>query len=73
LEQVKGAQVAKLGADHPNTLTTLNNLGLVYQATGRLREAIKLFEQVNAAYVAKLGADHPNTLRAYPRTLTSHQ
>jgi len=61
-EQVKGARVKKLGADHPDTLSTLNGLATAYQAAGKLPEAIALFEQVKGAIVKKLGADHPNTL-----------
>jgi tetratricopeptide (TPR) repeat protein len=54
--------VKKQGADHPDTLGTLNNLASAYQDAGKLREAIALFEQVRDAVVKKLGADHPNSL-----------
>jgi tetratricopeptide (TPR) repeat protein len=62
LERARLTRQRELGADHPDTLTTLNNLAWAYHAAGKLPEAIKLFEQVKAAQVAKLGADHPNTL-----------
>ena len=52
----------KLGADHPDTLITLNNLAMAYQDAGKLPQAIELFEQVRDAQVKKLGADHPDTL-----------
>jgi tetratricopeptide (TPR) repeat protein len=61
-EQVRDAQVKKLGADHPSTLITLDNLSKAYKAAGRLPDAIALFEQVRDARVKKLGADHPSTL-----------
>src|SRR5262249_19412323 len=61
-EQLRDAVVKKLGADHPGTLATLNNLGNAYHAADRLPEAIKLLEQVRDACVKKLGADHPSTL-----------
>ncbi|WP_255348203.1 tetratricopeptide repeat protein [Parafrankia sp. EUN1f] len=35
-----------MGPDHPNTLTSRNNLASAYQAAGRVREAIDLFQQV---------------------------
>ena len=34
-----------LGADHPDTLATRNNLALAYQVAGRTAEAITLHEQ----------------------------
>jgi tetratricopeptide (TPR) repeat protein len=55
-------QNAKLGADHPETLTTLNGLARAYKAANRLPEAIALFEQIRDARVKAQGADHPNTL-----------
>ncbi len=62
-ERVRDALSAKkLGADHPNTLGTLNNLAMAYRATGKLPEAITLYQQVRDACVKKLGSDHPNTL-----------
>ncbi len=62
LERAAKLRKQHLGADHPSTLTTLNNLAAVYQAAGRLPEAIRLFEQVRDAFDQKLGADHPDTL-----------
>ena len=62
LERVRDATIAKLGPDHPDTLTTLNNLAAAYQAAGKLPEAIALFERVRDAQIAKLGPDHPDTL-----------
>ena len=52
----------KLGADHPDTLTTLNDLARAYEAAGKLPDAIELFEHVRDARVEKLGADHLDTL-----------
>jgi tetratricopeptide (TPR) repeat protein len=55
---------AKLGPDHPNTLTAMFNLALVHQSARRLREALPLLEEVSRLMKAKLGPDHPNTLIA---------
>jgi tetratricopeptide (TPR) repeat protein len=63
-EKVRAAEEKKLGANHPSTLPTLNNLAGAYQAAGNLPEAIRLFEQVRAACHKKLGADHPSTLNS---------
>jgi serine/threonine protein kinase/tetratricopeptide (TPR) repeat protein len=51
-----------LGADHPDTLSTLDNLAGAYKDAGRTADAIALFEQVRDAKRKKLGADHPSTL-----------
>jgi hypothetical protein len=73
LEKARLTRQRELGANHPDTLTTLNNLALAYQASGKLPEAIKLFEQVRDAAVAKLGADHPDTLTALNNLALSYK
>ena len=35
----------KLGADHPDTLTSMNNLAAAYRAMGQLEKALPLFEE----------------------------
>ena len=50
-----------LGADHPNTLGSGNNLAMAYQDAGRTAEAIPLTEQTLTDTERVLGADHPNT------------
>ncbi|KAI8649734.1 NB-ARC domain-containing protein [Fusarium keratoplasticum] len=52
----------KLGADHPNTLTSMANLAWTYWKQGRWEEAEKLQVQVLEVSRTKLGADHPDTL-----------
>ena len=56
------SQERVLGSDHPDTLTTRNNLASAYRSVGRFGEAIELFEQVLADRVRVLGPDHPDTL-----------
>ena len=51
-----------LGADHPDTLNTRNNLAVAYRYVGRFGEAIELFERVLADLERVLGPDHPKTL-----------
>ena len=62
LERALAAEEQLLGAGHPSTLASRNNLGSVYRATGRPAEAVVLFEQNAAACEALLGADHPKTV-----------
>ena len=59
---------AKLGPDHPDTLTSMNNLANSYADAGQHDGALKLREETLALRKAKLGPDHPDTLRhAQPR------
>ncbi len=67
-----------LGADHPDTLSTRNNLAAAYlaaayQADGRIAEVIALFEGTLADCERILGADHPQTLRAGNNLAAAYQ
>lgn len=53
-----------LGPDHPDTLTTRNNLTGAYHSAGRVGEAITLYEQTLTDYRRVLGDDHPSALAA---------
>ena len=50
------------GPDHPDTLTSRNNLAEAYLAAGRTAEAIALHEATLKLTESKLGPDHPDTL-----------
>ena len=52
-----------LGPDHPDTLTTMNNLALAYKDARKLDLAVPLFEETLKLSKAKLGPDHPQTLK----------
>ena len=56
------SQERVLGPDHPDTLTTRNNLAGAYDSAGRFGEAIELYEQVLFERERVLGSDHPDTL-----------
>jgi tetratricopeptide (TPR) repeat protein len=62
-----------LGADHPDTLTSRNNLAGAYQSAGRLREAIGLYERNLADRERLLGADHPDTLTSRDNLASAYQ
>jgi len=51
-----------LGAEHPDTLVTVNNLALLYKSNGRYGEAEPLSRRALAARERVLGAEHPDTL-----------
>ncbi|PIB09882.1 hypothetical protein AMR42_11895, partial [Limnothrix sp. PR1529] len=50
-----------LGADHPNTAASLNNLAGLYESQGRYEAAEPLFRRCLEIVLEKLGQDHPNT------------
>ena len=62
-----------LGADHPDTLTSRNNLALAYYAAGRLNDAIPLFEETLTTQEELLGPDHPDTLRSRNNLALAYQ
>lgn len=51
-----------LGEEHPDTLSSMNNLGALYSNQRRLTEAEALFVQVLDARKRVLGIEHQNTL-----------
>jgi serine/threonine protein kinase/tetratricopeptide (TPR) repeat protein len=53
-----------LGVDHPDTLTSMNNLAVGYRLAGRAADAVPLHERELAHSRKRLGRDHPETLRS---------
>ena len=62
-----------LGADHPDTLHSRNNLALAYKDAGRLNDAIPLFEEALEARTQILGPNHPHTLTSRNNLATAYQ
>ncbi|MBH5335411.1 tetratricopeptide repeat protein [Streptomyces pactum] len=62
LQRALAWNVRAQGEDHPDTLTSRNNLARAYGAVGDLGRAVPLFEQTLADRVRVLGEDHPSTL-----------
>ncbi len=50
----------KLGPDHPDLASRLNNLGLLYYNQGKYTEAEALFHRAITISEQKLGLDHPD-------------
>jgi len=48
-----------LGPDHPDTLSSRNNLAGAYQSAGDLAKAITLYQDTLAASERVLGEEHP--------------
>ena len=62
LEETLPLMKAKLGPDHPHTLTCMNNLAACYWRLKRLDKSVLLFEELLPLQEKKLGRDHPDTL-----------
>lgn len=54
---------SQLGADHPDTAGSLNNLALLYQSQGRYGETEPLYQRAISIWLNQLGENHPNTQR----------
>ncbi|MDI2129643.1 tetratricopeptide repeat protein [Yinghuangia seranimata] len=61
-ERALAARYRLLGADHPDTLISRNNVAYAYAAAGDLGRAIPLSEQNLEDRTRVLGADHRHTL-----------
>jgi eukaryotic-like serine/threonine-protein kinase len=61
-----------LGPDHPDTLSTMNQLARSYRALGRNADALKLYEETLALRKVRLGPEHPDTLRSMAGVATSY-
>lgn len=61
-EETVKLQKAKLGADHPDTLTSMNFLAPAYRRVGKAEFALPLLEETVKLETTKLGPNHPSTL-----------
>jgi tetratricopeptide (TPR) repeat protein len=62
-----------LGADHPDTLMSRNDLAVAYRDAGRSAEAMPLLERTLADRERVLGADHPDTLMSRNNLAMAYQ
>ncbi|KAK0737945.1 hypothetical protein B0T18DRAFT_375410 [Schizothecium vesticola] len=60
--QVMETSKTKLGADHPDTLTSMNNLAFTWKGQGRHTDALALMEDCAQTRRRVLGEEHPHTL-----------
>src|SRR6266581_3902872 len=51
-----------LGPEHPDTLSTINNLALLYWNQGKYEQAEPLYQRSLAGRERVLGPEHPDTL-----------
>jgi tetratricopeptide (TPR) repeat protein len=73
LQRALTDDVRVLGADHPDTLQSRNNLAYAYESAGDLGQAIPLHERTLADRLRVLGADHPDTLQSRNNLAAAYQ
>ena len=73
LKDTVGMLTDALGPDHPDTLTTRNNLATAYLDAGHVSTAIDMFEALLADRTRILGPDHPDTLTTRSNLATAHR
>ncbi|KAJ4345915.1 uncharacterized protein N0V89_012051 [Didymosphaeria variabile] len=62
--QVLEGQKKELGVQHPDTLTSLNNLAVVLQDQEKYDEAEELHRKALKGSEEELGMQHPDTLQS---------
>lgn len=63
----------RLGPDHPETATSLNNLAGIYERQGAYAKAEPLHERALAIYENELGPDHSHTATSLSNLALIHQ
>ena len=63
--QVIETRKTKLGADHPDTLTSMANLAFTLQSQARYAEALALMEKCFQSRQQVLGEQHPYTQSSF--------
>jgi tetratricopeptide (TPR) repeat protein len=71
-EEILKLETAKLGPDHPATLSSRSNLAVAYQAAGRTAEALRMKEEIFKLVKARLGPDNPSTLTSRNNLASSY-
>ncbi len=62
LERSLAGREQTLGADHPETLTSMHDLAVLYKEEGKYDKAEPLYLEILLQRKQQLGADHPDTL-----------
>ncbi|KAN0093887.1 hypothetical protein V8E51_017071 [Hyaloscypha variabilis] len=52
----------KLGVDHPDTLTSMNNLAFMWKGNGKEIEAVRLMQDCVRFRKRVLGLNHPHSI-----------
>ena len=60
--RARETRTARLGANDPDTLTTMSNMAAGYREAGKRDRALLLYEETYKRMKANIGADHPDTI-----------
>jgi eukaryotic-like serine/threonine-protein kinase len=71
-DKARAARLAELGLDHPDTLSSTNNLARGYQDDGQAKRALPLFQEVLDRRRAHQGDDDPATLTSLNNLATCY-
>jgi hypothetical protein len=71
--QVTQSRKRVLGQDHPDTLSSIANLALIYWDQGRWKEAEELQVQAVNGLRTTLGEDHPSTVVSIANLASFHE
>jgi serine/threonine protein kinase/tetratricopeptide (TPR) repeat protein len=71
-EQARALFTRHAGPNHPDTLSSMNNLAISYSALNRYAEALKLREETLAARKRVHPPDHPDTLKSMNNLANSY-
>jgi tetratricopeptide (TPR) repeat protein len=72
-ERALTTRKAQLGPEHPDTLTSMNNLASAYMDDGRLDDALRLRKETLELFKARLGPEHPDTLISMNNLASAYQ
>ncbi|KAF2280037.1 uncharacterized protein EI97DRAFT_369427, partial [Westerdykella ornata] len=61
---------SKLGVDHPNTLTSINNLAFIFKDQDKMYKAVSLMEDCCKRQTAVLGPQHPHSISSHEALAT---
>lgn len=73
LQKALDTRTARLGADNPDTLLSMNNLAMAHKEAGKLDLALPLFEETLKLHKARLGPKHPHTLTIMANLAAAYQ
>ncbi|WP_375449180.1 tetratricopeptide repeat protein, partial [uncultured Nostoc sp.] len=62
--QVMETSSRVLGLEHPDTLSSMNNLAFTFWSLDLKKEAIQLMSEVVQYSEKKIGSDHPDTIQS---------
>jgi len=66
IESVNDALTScNLEEEHPDTLTSMNNLAFIWKSHGREHDALRLMKECFLLRKQRLGADHPDTVSSF--------